>query len=69
MHPVRVHQVRVNIISVAEPTSELPVGAPVILFSLDLTALSEATVGPSSYSPPRGIVPKILEWRYVGVDL
>ena len=37
-------------------TSESPFGAPAILFSVDSMGLSEATVGPSSYSPPRGIV-------------
>ena len=38
-----------------ELTSESPLGAPAILFSPDSIALSLATVGPSSYSPPRGM--------------
>lgn len=37
-------------------TSESPLGAPAVLFSPDSIALSEATVGPSSNSPPRGMV-------------
>ena len=37
-------------------TSESPLGAPATLFSVDSMGLSEAMVGPSSYSPPRGIV-------------
>ena len=37
-------------------TSESPLGAPATLFSVDSMGLSEAVVGPSSYSPPRGIV-------------
>ena len=36
-------------------TSESPLGAPTTLFSVDSMGLSEAMVGPSSYSPPRGI--------------
>lgn len=43
----------------AKLTSESPSGAPAILFSPDSIALSLATVGPSSYSPPRGIVSEL----------
>ncbi len=36
-------------------TSESPWGAPAILFSPASMALSDATVGPSVNSPPRGM--------------
>lgn len=42
-------------------TSASPLGAPAILFSPDSIGLSEAMVGASSsYSPPRGIVYRVL---------
>ena len=39
-----------------ELTSEPPSGAPVTLFSPDSMALSDWAVGPSEYSPPRGMM-------------
>ena len=40
-------------------TSESPWGAPAILFSPASMALSDATVGPSVNSPPRGMMSEI----------
>lgn len=43
-------------------TSESPWGAPAILFSPASMALSDATVGPSVNSPPRGMTCEIRIW-------
>ena len=43
-------------------TSESPWGAPAILFSPASMALSDATVGPSVNSPPRGMVSEFEVW-------
>ena len=60
----RTKKVRRNLVQVRKKaeegwwrlTSESPLGAPATLFSVDSMGLSEAMVGPSSYSPPRGIL-------------
>ena len=46
-------------------TSESPWGAPAILFSPASMALSDATVGPSVNSPPRGMTSEIEIWTEV----
>ena len=46
-------------------TSESPWGAPAILFSPASMALSDATVGPSVNSPPRGMTCENEVWLEV----
>lgn len=50
-------------------TSESPWGAPAILFSPASMALSDATVGPSVNSPPRGMMREIEIWIEVFIIL